>query len=216
MPFWTPPACYNSGLYSITGPKTVSAPDCLRSLGSSERKPFKSAFLENAKPAKLGQTSHWVSLCGDSEISRRAGKSRNTNSVERARGQKGWNLCFHWVGDIFHFKAWCKILLVFGYLQTENINTAIKIFHLSQMRPCTNFLLCAGLSATSIHSLGRHPKSTLAFFEVKRHYLCGRQGGGQGGGVLKEGQGWAQGEGKINTLRNQSQWFLSIPNSIDS
>lgn len=72
------------------GPRTVSAPDCLKSLGNSERKPFKSAFLENAQPAKLGQTLHWVSLGGDSEISRRAGKSRGTLiALERAGGQKG-------------------------------------------------------------------------------------------------------------------------------
>jgi hypothetical protein len=55
-------------------PRTHSPPDCLQSLGNPERKPFKSASLEKAKPAKLGQTPHWVSLCGDSEISRRTGK----------------------------------------------------------------------------------------------------------------------------------------------
>lgn len=68
------PACCSSGFYSIMGPRTIPAPDCLRGLGNCERKPFKSAFLENAKPAKLGQTSPWVSLCGDSEISRRERK----------------------------------------------------------------------------------------------------------------------------------------------
>lgn len=55
---------------SLVHPHTVtaasSAPD--RGLGNSERKPFKSAFLENAKPAKLGQTLHWVSLRGDSNL----------------------------------------------------------------------------------------------------------------------------------------------------
>lgn len=79
------------------------------------------------------------------------------------------------MGDIFHFKAWCKISLVSSYLQTENINTTIKIFHLSQMRPCRNFLLCVELSAAFIRSTGRHPKSTLALFEVKWHHLCERQ-----------------------------------------
>lgn len=157
------------------GPKTVSAPDCLRSLGNSERKPFKSAFLENVRPAILGQTLSWVSFCGDSESSRRAGKSRGT--LIALRGPEGTRdeICvsIEWV-IFFISKPDVKSLLVFGYLQTENINTAIKIFHLSQMRPCTNFLLCAKLSATSIQSTGRHPKSTLALFEVKRHYLCGR------------------------------------------
>lgn len=63
---------------TLMGPRAVSAPDCLRSLGNSERKPFKSACLENAKPAELGQTLPWVSLRGDSEISRGAGKSGGT------------------------------------------------------------------------------------------------------------------------------------------
>ena len=79
------------------------------------------------------------------------------------------------MGDIFHFKAWCKILLLWSFLQTEDINAAIKIFRLSQTRPCMSFLLRAKLSAASMGSTGRHPKPTLALFEVKRHYLCGRQ-----------------------------------------
>lgn len=74
LTFWTPAACYSSAYHSIMGPRTHSAPDCLQSLGNPERKPFKSASLEKAKPTTLGQTPHWVSLCGDSEISRRTGK----------------------------------------------------------------------------------------------------------------------------------------------
>lgn len=81
------------------GPKTVSAPDCLRSLGNAERKPFKSAFLEKARSAKLGQTPHWVSLCGDSEISRRAGKSRGTLIALRGPEGKRDEICvsIEWV-----------------------------------------------------------------------------------------------------------------------
>lgn len=99
LAFWTQPACYSSGVYSIMGPRTVSAPDCLRSLGNSERKPFKSAFLENAKPAKLGQTLYWVSLRGDSEISRRAGNFRGTLIVSRGPEGKRDEICvsIEWV-----------------------------------------------------------------------------------------------------------------------
>lgn len=47
------------------------------------------------------------------------------------------------------------------------MHTAVKIFHLSQVRPCANFLLCAELSAPSLQSAGTHPEPTLAGFEVR-------------------------------------------------
>lgn len=204
-PYPTLPACSSPGVDSLMGPRAVSAPDCLRSLGNSERKPFKSACLEFTKPAELGQTLPWVSLRGDSGISKGSGEIwRNAN---RARGQQGWNLCFHWTGDIFHLRAWCKSLLVFSYLQAENINTAIKIFHLSQMRPCTDFLLCAKLSAASIWSTGRHPNLAHALFEVKLNCPCGRQGRGQGRASQVEVKD-DQWKWEINKSANQSQWFF--------
>lgn len=127
------------------------------------------------------------------------GEQENLGTLIALRGPEGKRdeICvsIEWV-IFFISKPDVKILLVFGYLQTENINTAIKIFHLSQMRPCTNFLLCAGLSATAIQSTGRHPKSTLALFDVKRHYLCGRGGGGHRGGGLKRRSRMSPGRGK--------------------